>query len=478
MNKLFTYGILVVALSSCVTRQAVYTTSNEKTVNSAFQDADTTSTSISGISWRTYFRDVFLRQHIDTALRNNPDVLMTLARIQQSAAWARKEKLSITPGIDGVAGAGVIRFGDYTVDGVGNFDTNLSDNITEDQRIPTPTPDLLAGISTQWEAGLWGRYKHRKRAALARFAASEEGRRMVQSQLISQVATLYYTLLALDNELRVVGRNRTIQQEALAIVRIQKESGQLTELAVKQFEAQLLELTALELQLRQRVVEAENQLCALIGVTSRTLARSPDISEDDIPTLSNTGGVAQWMRTRPDIVEAAAQLTASGHDAQVAYAEFFPDLRINLFMGLNSFAAPVFFQFPASLAYTAMGGLAAPLLNRNDLKYGYAQATAGNKIAFEQYRKTMLTALAEVNTSRRGVENWRAITALKRQEAETLTQAISVANDLFVNGFANYMEVLLVQRNRLHAEIQVAESILQLYLANIQLYKSLGGGVN
>ncbi|HAC25790.1 MAG TPA: RND transporter, partial [Cytophagales bacterium] len=127
-------------------------------------------------AWRDFFKDQYLVALIDTAIRTNLDLKVAVQRIYQAQAGFRYSRQLFFPTVNARAGLGTTRFGDYTVDGVGNFDTNLSNNITEEQRIPGPVPDLFLGLETSWEAGFAGKLRNRKRAAHARYLSSQFGR--------------------------------------------------------------------------------------------------------------------------------------------------------------------------------------------------------------------------------------------------------------------------------------------------------------
>src|SRR5690606_15251305 len=126
----------------------------------------------------------------------------------------RLRKSALFPSVDALAEAGFRRYGFYTMDGIGNYDTNFSENLKEDEKLPHPLPDYFVGLRTTWEIDLWGKLRNRKFAAYQRFLSSYEGRHLVQTTLIEEVATTYYDLLALDNELAILRKNIHLQQNA------------------------------------------------------------------------------------------------------------------------------------------------------------------------------------------------------------------------------------------------------------------------
>src|SRR5690606_16992797 len=153
----------------------------------------------------------------------------------------------------------------YTMDGIGNYDTNFSDNLKEDEKLPTPVPDYFIGLRTSWEIDLWGKLKNRKRSAYQRFLSSYEGRHLVQTALIEEVATAYFDLLALDNELAILNKNIHLQKNALDIIKVQKTAGRADELGVQQFMAMVHHAQGKEQEVRQQISAAEAHLNFLLG---------------------------------------------------------------------------------------------------------------------------------------------------------------------------------------------------------------------
>ncbi|MCC3158264.1 TolC family protein [Hymenobacter sp. 15J16-1T3B] len=438
--------------------------------------APTDSASIADKPWREFFNDRQLVGLIDTALHNNLDVQIAVRRVEQARAALTAARGALLPTVNGVASAGVDKWGDYTLNGVGNFDTNLSPNIERRQRIPTPyTPDFFLGLRSSWEVDLWGKLRHRRRAAITRVLASEQGRYLVTTAVVAQVATLYYELLALDNELDVLRRNTDYQARALEIVRVQKRAGRATELAVQQFTAQWLRTRGLEQQALQRVVERENQLNQLLGRYPRSIARGAPIREQALPDTVAAGLPARALLRRPDVRQAELELAAAHADVSAARAAFLPSLTITPYLGLNAYSGALLFR-PESIALGVLGGLTAPVLNRSLIKADYQRATAADQEAFFAYQKALQTGFREVHTNLRGLAHYRRAYALKQQEAAALTQAVEAAGDLYRANRADYLEVITAQRNVLDAELEAAQLRREQFSLLIDLYRALGGG--
>lgn len=468
------FAVFVLVLSSCKVSAPLQLPTATRMPATFSGSAD--STNIGAMDWKAFFTDANLISLIDTALNRNLDLQVATQRIEFARASFLLSRGAFAPAVSAVASVGVDRYGDYTLNGIGNYDTNLSPNIDGKQRIPTrPTPDYFLGFRSAWEVDLWGKLRARKRAAYIRFLASEKGRHLVTTSLISEVARLYYTLLALDGELEIIQDNIDLQQKAVELVDVQKQAGRVTELAVQQFSAQLLNTRSLAGQVQQQIIETETQLNNLLGRFPQPIVRGRSIREQNLPANIAAGIPSQMLRRRPDIRQAELEMEAAKVDVQAAQAEFYPALVLSPYVGLNAFRASVLFN-PASLAFGVLGGLAAPVFNRRILKANYNVSNAQAREAFFNYQKAVINGFGEVFTNLKGLDNYRQVAELKSQEVTVLGQAASISNDLFVTGYASYLEVITAQRSVLEAELALINTKRAEFLSLIGLYQSLGGG--
>ena len=435
----------------------------------------TDSASVGTIRWRDFFSDPLLVNLLDTALQQNLDLRIALQRIEAARTEVWLRRAALFPAVEAEVSGGVRRYGDYTMDGVGNYDTNFSDRIDEDRRIPNPVPDYFVGLRSAWEVDLWGKLRNQREAAYARFLATEKGRQLVLTQLIAEVATRYYELLALDNELDILQKNIQLQQSAVETITIQKQGGRATELAVRQFRAQLLNTQGLEAQKTQEIIEIENQLNLLLGRFSQPIRRGAPIRQQVLPADVKAGIPSVSLRRRPDVQQAELELLATRSDLQAARVAFLPSLTITAHSGFNAFKSALLLS-PGSAAYGVLAGLSAPLINRRALKAGQRRAETTSQEALYNYNKTLLTGYQEVVTNLRKLENLGRADTLKEQEVEELQQAVAASNDLFIAGYATYLEVITAQKTVLEAELDLTRIQKEQFSALIALYRSLGGG--
>ncbi|MDE3249127.1 MAG: TolC family protein [Bacteroidota bacterium] len=436
------------------------------------------SSGIGQLNWRQVFADKHLTNLIDSALANNTDLLAASQRIEMSKAQYLLSRGNLLPSLNASITAGGDKYGDYTMNGVGNFDTNLSGNINEKQKIPAPvTPDFFLGLRSSWEIDIWGKLKQQRRAAAARFAASNAGRQLIVTMLVAEVANLYYELLTLDTELKILQKNILLQESALDIVRIQKEGGRATELAIQQFRAQLLNTQEQQYTVSQRIVATENQLNAIIGRYPAPILRDTSLMQQRIPQSIRVGLPSQLLQQRPDIRRAEFELEAAKADVAAVRKAFYPSLTLTPYAGFNAFKAGLLLN-GGSVAYGALGGLTAPLFNQNKLRAGLNIANAQHKEAIYQYQKVLLNSYGEVVTQLNSLENNRRAFQLKQQEVNELSNAVNTAKELYLTGYASYLEVITAQKGVLDAELQLATNKKESFQSLVGLYRALGGGWN
>lgn len=463
----------IAGISSCGNYKAVKLDA-KATLPDTFKTTRDTLTSAT-IPVHTFFSDKYLLRLIDSAMLAMPDMLAAYQRIQIAEAQLQFNKSLRLPTVNLNLNAGVERYGDYTMNGVGNYDTNLSPNINNNQRIPQPTTDYFVGFRAAWEVDIWGKLKNQQKASLARFLATQEGFQWLKTELAANIATQYYRLLALDIESAVIKKNITYQENALEIVKVQKLGGRATELAVQQFAAQLANTKALYHATTQQIVEAENELSFLTGSFKGRIARDTSIMTLRLPVQLRTGIPSQMLLNRPDIRQAEFELMGMNADIRSARAAFFPTLTLTPYVGYNAFKTALLFN-PGSAVFGLIGGVTAPVLNRKRIKADYNTRVAEAHIALANYQKAALAGYKEVLDNLNGMENYTKYYRLKQEEVTALRNAVAVANDLYLVGRANYLEVITAQRNVLDAELQLAVSKKDIYLSEVNLYRALGGG--
>jgi outer membrane protein TolC len=255
-----------------------------------------------------------------------------------------------------------------------------------------------------------------------------------------------------------------------------KEAGRSNELAVKQFEAQLLDTRSIELELEQEIIGVENKLNFLLARFPQPIKRGLPIREQKFPDRIQAGIPSQLLAQRPDIVQAEFELQAAKADVRVARAAFFPTHNLAAYAGYNSFKPELLLKSPESIALGALGGLSAPLWNQRLIRSNYRRYNSQQFNAFYNYQKLIVNSVQEVVTTMNGIENYNKIYYLKQQQTEALYEAVAASKELFVAGKASYLEVISAQEKVLHSELEWSEVRKRQFISLIDLYKALGGG--
>lgn len=415
--------------------------------------------------WDELLADPHLRSLIEEALSKNQELSVRLQEIiiaRNETAARRGEYL---PQAGAEAGLGLEKVGTYTSQGVND----------EAHRVPVHLPDVHGGLAASWEIDLWGKLRNAARAANHRYLATIEARHFMVTQIVAEVASSYYELIALDAQLDVVARNLKVQQDALDAVLLMKAAGRATQLAVQQFEAEILKNQALRYALEQERVQVENHLNVLLGRYPRPVARDRQLLATWSPEVLETGLPSALLDNRPDVRAAERELMAAKLDVEVAKARFYPSLTIDVRLGFESFN-PLYLLTPASLMYDAASGLTMPLLNRSAITADYRSANARQIQAVFEFEQTLLRAFAEVSTQLARIENLTKRYQQQSERVKTLEEAVDVSNLLYQSARADYMEVLLTRREAIEAEMELIETRRQQLQSVVALYQALGGG--
>lgn len=446
-------------------------TSDIKTMPKSYSDVSD-SANTAEIKWKDFFADKNLVSLIDTALKNNVELLMTLQEIEIAKSEVRFRKGLLFPNVSGSAAYSNEKVGRYTSQGAGD----ASAYITPGRLVPDPLSDYFVGLKTSWEVDVWGKLRNAKKAALSRYLGSIEGKNFVVTNLVAEVANTYYEMLSLDNELAYIKQMIQLQNNALEIVRVQKEASLVTELAVKQFEAQVFNSQSLEYNVRQQITESENKLNFLLGRYPQPIIRDTAAFTNTLPMPVKSGIPSQLLKNRPDIKQAELQLYAAKCDVKAAQAEFYPSLSITGVLGFQGFKPSYLFTAPESIIYSIIGDLTAPLVNRSAIKAEFSKAKAFQLQALYNYQKTILNGYVEVSNEMSSIANLQQVYDKKAQAVSALTNSIDIANDLFRSGKANYFEVLTAEREALDSKLELIEAKKHQFNAVTNIYKALGGG--
>lgn len=469
--KYIVFGCISLLITGCKV-PAVVDHKPVEIVPESYNDTIDQVSASSSIPWRQFFNDPYLQALIDTALKKNQELLITLQEIEIAKSDVNVKDSKIFPTVGSRVGAEVDKVGRYTSQGAGDASTEIE--LAHD--MPDPLMNYGVQLYAHWEVDIWKKLHNAKSAAISRYLSTVEGKNFVLSNLIGEIANSYYELISLDSQLEVIRQSIQLQKNALAVVKLQKEASRVTELAVQKFQAEVLKSQSLEFDIQQQVKEAENKISFLIGSYPHEIRRDHESLLRITATVVHGGMPSQLLANRPDINQAELELEASKMDVKVARAEFYPSFDLSAAIGLEAFKPSYLLKLPESLLYSVAGDLAGPLINRKAIKAEFASADARQLQAMYNYERTILNAFLETSNHLSKISNLEKGFDLKIQEVDALTKSNSISNDLFKSARADYLEVLMTQRDVLEAKLELIETKKQQLMTVTNVYRDLGGG--
>lgn len=454
---------IAIFLQSCFAAKEY--TREQTVVNEANYRTDlipTDSLSMASLSWKEIFKDSYLNQHIDKALTNNLDIRMAMKNMDAAQAYVKQGKAAYFPTINGNAS--------YT-HSTQSLNTQFG-QFGGGERQYINQYELSGSLS--WEADIWGKLRSNDRAFTASYMQSVSAHQAVKSNLVAQVASTYYQLLALDEQKRIAEETIANREESVETIKLLKDAGNVTEVAVKQTEAQLLNNKALLLDIENNIKLLENSLSILMGEGPRNIERST-LKEQVISAELKTGVPVQLLTNRPDIMAAEYALINAFELTNVARSNFYPSLRLSANGGIQSIDFEDLFS-ANSLFASIVGSLTQPILNGRQIRTQYEVRQAQQEHALLNYKKAILNASKEVSDALYTYQTNEEKVVLKQEEFEAYNQAIQYSEELQIYGMANYLEVLTARQNALNAQLAMINTEFGKLNALVQLYRALGGG--
>lgn len=452
-------AVLIAALAGCAVGPNYKRPAIETPVTYRFASGEGTN-SLGDLPWWQVFKDPVLQDLIHTALTNNYNLKQAVARVEQARQQAVVARAPLFPAIG------------YSGD-LGRGRNSL---------VNTPTPangvvqsSAQANLNLAWEIDFWGRIRRLSEAARAQYLATEEARRSVTITLVSDVATAYFQLLDLDQELEIQQAATNAYLSTLRIFTDRLTNGVASKLETDRAGAALANAAAVIPQLELQRATTEDQLSILLGrnpgpILRRSLTNQPQVSPE-IPA----GLPSQLLQRRPDVLAAEQSLIAANADIGANLANFFPRIGLTTFLGKVS---PELSSFTAGSAnmWNVGGTLTGPLFQGGQLRARYRAAKARFDEARAAYQQSILTGFQEVSDALVAKQKYADARVYEEQAVARLASSVTIATQRYLNGKSSYLDVLLAQQDlyptqRAQVQAQVSELV-----SVVQLYKALGGG--
>jgi multidrug efflux system outer membrane protein len=432
-------------------------------------DGPSNAASLADEDWWQVYQDPVLQQLIRAALANNFDVRIAAARVDQARAALGAARVAQLPKASLTAAAEHARTSKY-------------------QLLPgEPAIGTLYDVegSVSYEIDFWGKYRRATEAARAQLLQSDFARQDVMVGLVASVATAYFTLQSLDQQLQITNRTVATRQKFVELTSAQHDRGTVSELDVATAQAQLAIAEANLPELRRQIGLTEDQLSVLLGhnpdaVLRQPLPTSEPADANSTPTLAPVpvpaaGLPSSLLERRPDLRAAEQNLVAANAQVGVAKANLFPTITLTGTGGVASNALSSLFSGPARL-WSFGGNALQPLIDPQRNLYQLELADAQKRQALLQYQQSVQGAFQEVSDALVARQQYAEV--LKQEQAWVTAQrtAESIALARYRVGYASYFDVIDSDRDLFSAELSLSAAHLNTLLAGVQLYRALGGG--
>ncbi len=452
MRKVIAVALLPVMMAGC-TVGPKYQKPVVQTPANFYMEQQATANSAADLAWWDLFKDPVLQGLIREALKNNYDLQLAFARVEQERALAGVARSQYFPQV-GYGGS------------ISGQQAPLVANHTY----------YSYNFSTIWEIDLFGRIRKLNEAQRAIYFASEDARRDIRLLVLAEVAQGYFQLRALDADIEVAQRTVKSFQETLDIFQHKFEGGAASGLEVARAQAALSNVAAVIPDIRRQIVAQEVALNLLLGRNPGPIARGSALLEQYDPPEVPAGLPAQLLERRPDLQQSEQALIAANANVGVAKANFFPTISLT---GVLGGVSPQLSELTgAGRAWSLAGNLAGPLFTAGRLKNEYRAALAQRDQAKISFERSVTQAFGEVSTSLSA--HLELANAYKEQmnSVETYRESVHLSTIRYDSGLSSYLEIIDAQIQMYPAERSAIVYDLGRKIALVNLYRALGGGWN
>jgi len=414
-------------------------------------------------SVRSFYDDPLLQQLITEALDSNVNIKLAINRLAQSSQYLKQSKATLFPNLNLDLSGSAFNYSKY-----GNSTWN-----------PNSYTDLQLSATAGWEIDIWGKLRSAKRSQQAQYLQQKATVRATITQIVSDIASAYYQLITLDHQQDVTKKSIESYTIYLQTVEELKQSAQVNEVAVLQAKSQLASANAYLPQIEQSIALNENYICQLLGKVPAPVSRSSQFDLTLFHTENLSVGVpAQLLSNRPDVQAAEFALRSAHEQFNAARAAMYPQLTLTGDVGIDSKGLANWFNLPGSLLWNAVAGLMQPVFNGRALKTQKEVAHLQEDAAFISFKQTLLDAGNEVSNALASIHFIVQQADYQKEQVESLKKAYEYSQELLINGYATYLDVLSAQNSVLSSELSLYTTYNNIVQQKIILYRALGGGWN
>ena len=461
MKKILIFAAATMLLGSCgvynkYERPSVDTQGLIRDVES---DADTLAVapqdtaSFGNLPWRAVFTDPQLQALIEQGLQKNSDLRNAALTVQMYESMLKAAKLAFLPAIN---------FGSNSL---GNIQTIYTDPSQTNKSYSFP-------MTASWTLDLFGNILSQKRSTQMKLLGFKDYQMAVRAQVIGGIANCYYTLLMLDEQVRIVTEMSKMAKETWEMMKLQHQLGRMRSTSVQSAEAAYLNTLTQANDFRRQIRSTENALSLLIGQAGQQIPRST-LAAQSLPTEFSTGVGVALLKNRPDVHNAEMQLAACFHDVQTARSQFYPNITIGATGAFGNVNGTL---NPGKWLTNFFGGLTQPIFNRGALTANLKVSKLKYEQAFNSWQNAILSAGNEVSNALINYHVYDENSKLESQRVEVLTKNVEDTRALYKSSGSTYLEVLTAQTQLLSAQLAKVNDDYSKMVNVITLYTALGGG--
>lgn len=412
--------------------------------------ADTTS--FGNLPWRSVFTDPQLQSLIEQGLSHNVNMLNAALNVHMVEEQLKVAKLAFVPS--------------FTFSPQGTISSWDGQKATKTYSLP---------IQASWSIDLFGNLLNQKRSAQMSLLATKDYQLVVKTQLISNIANLYYTLMMLDSELEIVDNMAGLTKDTWELMKLQKELGRAKETSVQSAEANYYSVLAQSTDLKRQIRESENSLSLLLGQPAQTIARGK-LENQSLPTTFSTGVGIQLLNNRPDVHYAEMNLAQCFYDVNTARSKFYPSITISG-SGAYTNSSGAGIVNPGKMLLSAVGSLVQPIFQHGQIIAGLKVAKDQQEQAYNTWQNTVLSAGSEVSNALVLYNSSDEKSKLEEKQVESLKKNVEYTKMLFSQGSGStYLEVITAEQSLLNAQLSKVQDDFYKMQAVVNLYYALGGG--
>ncbi len=416
---------------------------------------------VANTKWWEQFGDPVLNDLIESALRENRDVRIAAARVDQFAGALVATRSQLYPQIG--YGADASRFRSSRL-GV--------------PPVPEPADPYFtlyqASLGASWQLDLFGRVRRLTEAAQAQVYASEQAQRGVVLTVVANVATTYITLRAFDRQREIAQATAANFGETARIFDLRFKAGIVSQSEVSQIRSQYQQAAAAIPAIEQQIAALENLISILLGRNPGPIPRGKTIDQLVAP-LVPADLPSTLLQRRPDILQAEQNMVAANANIGAARALYYPTISLTGALGSASTAFGNFLSGPAS-AWLVAAGLTGPIFTFGGIEGQVRSAEAGEKQALYAYQQTIFNAFRETNDALTGSQKKIQESAMQVERVVALREFARLSRLKFDKGVSGYLDVLIAENELFAAELASVRILADRYTQLVGVYQAMGGG--